>query len=134
MARISLEHPPRLTWRAASWPPPRRSGAAGAWTSGTGSTTPLASVRRSCATSHARAIAPRTPTWNERSSPTPKPCPSPRPTVTDAMTAALREHLDKAQPIELSMTPAVKNQRARLFAGLEIAPQGFRDRRRVSAS
>ncbi len=49
-------------------------------------------------------------------------------TVTDAMVARLREHLDDAAVVELTMMIAVENQRARFNNALGLAGQGFADR------
>lgn len=50
------------------------------------------------------------------------------PQVTDEMVTALREHLDEAQLVELTMMVAVENQRSRFNGALGLASQGFADR------
>jgi len=49
-------------------------------------------------------------------------------TVTDDHVARLREHLDEAQVVELTMMIAIENQRARFNSALGLASQGFADR------
>lgn len=49
------------------------------------------------------------------------------PTVTDAMVAGLREHLDDKQLVELTSLIAVENMRSRTNAALGLTSQGFRD-------
>ena len=48
--------------------------------------------------------------------------------VDDAMVAALREHLDDAALVELTMMVAVENQRSRFNSALGLTSQGFQDR------
>ena len=48
--------------------------------------------------------------------------------VDDAMVAALREHLDDAALVELTMMVAVENQRSRFNSALGLTSQGFKDR------
>jgi AhpD family alkylhydroperoxidase len=48
--------------------------------------------------------------------------------VTDAMVAGLREHLDEAQLVELTMMVAVENSRSRFNSALGLTSQGFTDR------
>ena len=48
--------------------------------------------------------------------------------VTDAMVAGLREHLDDAALVELTMMIAVENQRSRFNSALGLRSQGFSDR------
>ncbi len=50
------------------------------------------------------------------------------PVVTDAMVAGLRDHLDEAQLVELTMMVAVENQRSRFNCALGLSSQGFTDR------
>lgn len=50
------------------------------------------------------------------------------PRVDDAMVAGLREHLDEAQLVELTMMVAVENQRSRFNDALGLHSQGFADR------
>ena len=50
------------------------------------------------------------------------------PTVTDEMVAELREHLDDAALVELTMMIAVENQRSRFNSALGLTSQGFKDR------
>ena len=47
--------------------------------------------------------------------------------VTDALVAALREHLGEAAVVELAMMVAVENQRSRFNHGLGIVSQGYSD-------
>jgi alkylhydroperoxidase family enzyme len=54
--------------------------------------------------------------------------------VTDDMVAALREHLDEAQLVELTMLVAVENARSRFNASLGLTSQGFRDRCEIPAA
>lgn len=49
-------------------------------------------------------------------------------TVTDLHVARLRERLDEAQIVELTMIIAVENQRARFNSALGLTSQGFSDR------
>ncbi len=55
------------------------------------------------------------------------------PTVTDEMVAGLREHLDDAALVELTMMIAVENQRSRFNSALGLRSQGFRDRCEIPA-
>ncbi|MGI8677080.1 MAG: carboxymuconolactone decarboxylase family protein [Jatrophihabitans sp.] len=48
--------------------------------------------------------------------------------VTDDQVSALREHLDEAQLVELTMMIAIENQRARFNSALGLASQGFAER------
>lgn len=48
--------------------------------------------------------------------------------VTDEHVTRLREHLDEAQVVELTMIIAIENQRARFNSALGLASQGFSDR------
>ncbi|MGY1721807.1 carboxymuconolactone decarboxylase family protein [Blastococcus sp. SYSU DS0533] len=48
--------------------------------------------------------------------------------VTDGMVAGLREHLDDAALVELTMMIAVENSRSRFNSALGLTSQGFRDR------
>ena len=50
------------------------------------------------------------------------------PVVTDEMVAALREHLDDAALVELTMMVAVENERSRFNSALGLTSQGFKDR------
>jgi AhpD family alkylhydroperoxidase len=50
------------------------------------------------------------------------------PAVTDAMVADLRERLDDAALVELTMMIAVENERSRFNSALGLASQGFSDR------
>jgi alkylhydroperoxidase family enzyme len=50
------------------------------------------------------------------------------PAVTDEMVAGLREHLDDAALVELTMMVAVENSRSRFNSALGLTSQGFRDR------
>ena len=50
------------------------------------------------------------------------------PAVTDEMVAGLREHLDDAALVELTMMIAVENQRSRFNSALGLTSQGFKDR------
>lgn len=50
------------------------------------------------------------------------------PRVSDEMVAELREHLDEAQLVELTMMVAVENQRSRFNDALGLTSQGFADR------
>jgi AhpD family alkylhydroperoxidase len=50
------------------------------------------------------------------------------PAVTDEMVAGLREHLDDAALVELTMMIAVENLRSRFNSALGLTSQGFRDR------
>jgi AhpD family alkylhydroperoxidase len=56
------------------------------------------------------------------------------PAVTDEMVAGLREHLDDAALVELTMMVAVENQRSRFNSALGLTSQGFRDRCEVPAT
>lgn len=49
------------------------------------------------------------------------------PTVDDALVKALREHLDEAQLLELTMMVSVENLRSRTNAALGLSAQGFKD-------
>ncbi len=51
--------------------------------------------------------------------------------VDDEMVAALREHLDDAALVELTMMVAVENQRSRFNSALGLTGQGFKDRCRL---
>ncbi len=55
------------------------------------------------------------------------------PAVTDEMVAGLREHLDDAALVELTMMVAVENQRSRFNSALGLTSQGFRDRCEIPA-
>jgi alkylhydroperoxidase family enzyme len=55
------------------------------------------------------------------------------PAVTDAMVADLRERLDDAALVELTMMIAVENQRSRFNSALGLTSQGFSDRCEVPA-
>jgi AhpD family alkylhydroperoxidase len=55
------------------------------------------------------------------------------PTVTDDMVAHLREHLDDAALVELTMMIAVENQRSRFNSSLGLSSQGFTDRCEIPA-
>ena len=55
------------------------------------------------------------------------------PAVTDAMVADLRERLDDAALVELTMMIAVENQRSRFNTALGLTSQGFSDRCEVPA-
>src|SRR5690348_1223439 len=48
------------------------------------------------------------------------------PAVTDEMVAELREHLDDAALVELTMMIAVENQRSRFNSALGLTSQGFK--------
>ena len=48
--------------------------------------------------------------------------------VTDEMVAELRQHLDDAALVELTMMIAVENQRSRFNSALGLTSQGFKDR------
>jgi alkylhydroperoxidase family enzyme len=50
------------------------------------------------------------------------------PAVTDEMVAGLRERLDDAALVELTMMIAVENQRSRFNSALGLTSQGFSDR------
>jgi AhpD family alkylhydroperoxidase len=50
------------------------------------------------------------------------------PEVTDEMVADLRQHLDDAALVELTMMVAVENQRSRFNSALGLTSQGFKDR------
>src|SRR3954447_13306288 len=54
-------------------------------------------------------------------------------TVTDAMVADLRQRLDDAALVELTMMIAVENQRSRFNSALGLTSQGFSDRCEVPA-
>jgi AhpD family alkylhydroperoxidase len=56
------------------------------------------------------------------------------PAVTDEMVAGLRQHLDDAQLVELTMMVAVENVRSRFNSSLGLTSQGFKDRCEVPAS
>jgi AhpD family alkylhydroperoxidase len=53
--------------------------------------------------------------------------------VTDAMVADLREHMDDAALVELTMMIAVENERSRFNSALGLTSQGFSDRCAVPA-
>lgn len=53
--------------------------------------------------------------------------------VDDGMVAGLREHLDDAQLVELTMMISVENSRSRLNSALGLTSQGFRDRCEIPA-
>jgi alkylhydroperoxidase family enzyme len=53
--------------------------------------------------------------------------------VDDAVVAALREHLDDAALVELTMMVAVENQRSRFNSALGLTGQGFKDRCELGA-
>jgi alkylhydroperoxidase family enzyme len=55
------------------------------------------------------------------------------PAVTDAMVADLRQRLDDAALVELTMMIAVENERSRFNSALGLASQGFSDRCAVPA-
>jgi AhpD family alkylhydroperoxidase len=55
------------------------------------------------------------------------------PTVTDAMVEDLRDRLDDASLVELTMMIAVENQRSRFNSALGLTSQGFSDRCEVPA-
>jgi alkylhydroperoxidase family enzyme len=55
------------------------------------------------------------------------------PTVTAEMVAELREHLDDAALVELTMMIAVENQRSRFNSALGLTSQGFKDRCEIPA-
>jgi alkylhydroperoxidase family enzyme len=54
--------------------------------------------------------------------------------VTDEMVAGLREDLDDAQVVELTMMVAVENSRARFNSALGLTGQGFTDRCELPAA
>jgi AhpD family alkylhydroperoxidase len=56
------------------------------------------------------------------------------PAVTDEMVAGLREHLDDAALVELTMMIAVENQRSRFNSALGLTSQGFKDRCEIPAA
>lgn len=53
--------------------------------------------------------------------------------VTDEMVAGLRQHLDDAQLVELTMMISVENSRSRFTSALGLTSQGFSDRCVVAA-
>jgi AhpD family alkylhydroperoxidase len=53
--------------------------------------------------------------------------------VTDEMVAGLRQHLDDAQLVELTMMIAVENVRSRFNSALGLTSQGFKDRCEIPA-
>jgi alkylhydroperoxidase family enzyme len=53
--------------------------------------------------------------------------------VTDEMVAALRDHLDDAELVELTMMIAVENVRSRFNSALGLTSQGFKDRCEIPA-
>ena len=55
------------------------------------------------------------------------------PAVTDAMVADLREQMDDAALVELTMMIAVENERSRFNSALGLTSQGFSDRCAVPA-
>jgi alkylhydroperoxidase family enzyme len=55
------------------------------------------------------------------------------PAVTDEMVAGLRQHLDDAALVELTMMIAVENQRSRFNSALGLTSQGFKDRCEIPA-
>jgi alkylhydroperoxidase family enzyme len=55
------------------------------------------------------------------------------PVVTDEMVAGLRQHLDDAALVELTMMIAVENQRSRFNSALGLTSQGFKDRCEIPA-
>jgi alkylhydroperoxidase family enzyme len=55
------------------------------------------------------------------------------PTVTDEMVAALRQELDDAALVELTMMVAVENVRSRFNSSLGLTSQGFKDRCEIAA-
>jgi alkylhydroperoxidase family enzyme len=55
------------------------------------------------------------------------------PAVTDEMVGRLREHLDDAALVELTMMIAVENQRSRFNSALGLTSQGFKDRCEIPA-
>jgi AhpD family alkylhydroperoxidase len=56
------------------------------------------------------------------------------PSVTDEMVADLRQHLDDAALVELTMMIAVENLRSRFNSALGLTSQGFKDRCEVPAA
>ena len=50
------------------------------------------------------------------------------PTVDDDLVARLREHLDEAALVELTMTVAVENVRSRFNSAMGLSGQGFKER------
>jgi alkylhydroperoxidase family enzyme len=54
-------------------------------------------------------------------------------TVTDDMVAELRQHLDDAALVQLTMMIAVENQRSRFNSALGLTSQGFTDRCELTA-
>lgn len=54
--------------------------------------------------------------------------------VTDDLVAELRERLDEAQLVELTMMVSVENSRCRFNSALGLSSQGFRDRCRLPAA
>jgi len=50
------------------------------------------------------------------------------PTVDDELVHRLRQHLDGAQLVELTMLVCLENLRSRFTSALGITPQGFKDR------
>jgi AhpD family alkylhydroperoxidase len=56
------------------------------------------------------------------------------PAVTDEMVAELRQHLDDAALVELTMMIAVENQRSRFNSALGLTSQGFKDRCEIPAA
>ncbi|MFD2090255.1 carboxymuconolactone decarboxylase family protein [Blastococcus deserti] len=54
-------------------------------------------------------------------------------TVTDEMVAGLRERLDDAALVELTMMVAVENSRSRVNSALGLTSQGFADRCEIPA-
>ena len=56
------------------------------------------------------------------------------PAVTDEMVAGLREHLDDAALVELTMMIAVENLRSRFNGALGLTSQGFKDRCEIPAA
>ena len=55
------------------------------------------------------------------------------PAVTDEMVAGLRQQLDDAALVELTMMIAVENQRSRFNSALGLTSQGFKDRCEIPA-
>lgn len=55
------------------------------------------------------------------------------PSVTDELSAALREHLSDKQLVELTMMIAIENMRSRFNAAAGLTGQGFKDRCEIPA-
>ncbi len=56
------------------------------------------------------------------------------PTVDDQLVKSLREHLDEAQLVELTMIICLENVRSRFNSAIGLTPQGFKDRCEVPPS